>query len=76
MGAFFGSVSPIILPKGINPVFKPSIKIANPTITAIKPRQIVVADVIGCLKIRSWKRNKYAASGTTALIWSMILVIV
>ena len=68
--AFFGSVSPIIVPKGIRPVFNPSIKIAKPTITAIKPKQMLEAEAIGCLRINNWKRNKYAARGTTAFICS------
>ena len=51
MEAFFGRVSPIIVPKGISPTFKPSINIANPMITAIRPRVMVEADAIGCLRI-------------------------
>ena len=51
--AFLGSVSPIIVPKGIRPVFKPSMKIAKPIITATKPREMVVASAIGCLRINS-----------------------
>ena len=51
--AFFGSVSPIIVPKGMRPVLSPSIKIAKPIITATKPREIVEASAIGCLRISS-----------------------
>ena len=47
---------------------------ASPTITATKPKQIVAADDIGCLKISIWNRKRYAASGTTALTCSKILV--
>ena len=53
IGALFGSVSPMTLPNGINPVFKPSINIAKPIITAIRPKQIVTEEEMGCLKIRS-----------------------
>ena len=35
--AFFGRLSPIILPKGMSPVLRPSIKTASPTITAASP---------------------------------------
>ena len=42
-----------MVPNGIRPVFKPSIKMAKPTITAIKPKDIVDASAIGCLKINN-----------------------
>ena len=35
--AFLGKLSPIIVPKGISPVFKPSINTARPIMTATKP---------------------------------------
>ena len=53
MDAFLGKVSPIIFPNGINPTLSPSMKMAKPIITAIKPRVIVDAEAIGCLKINN-----------------------
>ena len=43
----------MIVPKGIRPVFKPSMKIAKPIITATKPNEMVEASAIGCRRINS-----------------------
>jgi hypothetical protein len=64
---FFGKLSPIMVPNGINPVFRPSMNTASPTTTATKPKQRVTADSIGCRKINNWKSIRYAARGATAL---------
>ena len=53
MEAFLGSVSPMIVPKGINPTLRPSIKMAKPIITAQAPNVIVEAEAIGCLNINN-----------------------
>ena len=63
-----GSVSPITVPNGINPVFKPSINIANPIITATSPKDIVPASAMGCLKISIWNKKDKQPKGPLPLL--------
>jgi len=65
-GEWRGNVLPIKFPRGIKPIFRPSMKNISPRMTAKRPAVTMPGSRSRWSRMRNLKAMRYAARGTTA----------